>query len=560
MPGKPGEALAFAGKGIPVSPGGMGEGEVKLALVSQAKFGLSGVGEFKTPKVTAQTSKTEWMNNNYVEFDCDGFKGFKLSGQMTFCGDKVRPVENDVIQTDRLLTADVVVEGTRWPNFIATASASSRSLGENEDLTFQPAARTPGQEQQFALAGYESMYWGVGDLVIDNSEVANAPALQFPAKYAHGDLQRGANGSIDVAGSPAWRGVYVSGFSGFFAEAFERDNGEELSFQATNMIVDATGVTLDVEVNNIVTYEEANIAGWGVGIEKLVAGVLQNRLTRVEVKGKVKLPTSNSNDNVLGYTGQYTTPVNNGDLGAGFTFSMSAPSDLSFDMWSATLAIDGQSSTLEIGKKRIAANGNRPAAVRYAAEAILNGKLALNGAGDIIDIDDIKVERFFIGSESPYFGLADNGRLWVDPNLDGEIGAFKMGISSIGLVNGDDKLVAGKRRQLGLEVGAYIGLMEGGAGFGVGATVAIFGQVTSAPDLVSSTGRDFDFGYAGYEVTGANIVASLPGVSVVSNGGLAWKKGDAVYGNGFQGSLQAKFDALELEAEGPAPPSGPSTR
>ena len=478
VPGQPGQAFVFAADGIPVGPGGLDGGSATLKLASRASFGLGSLGTLALPHDDPAAV-------NAVEIDCEGFKSFRIAGDLAVCREHAVPVDPQTLEpttNGEELTLRVSASGTSWPEF-----------------TFAVANRTG---RPFVAPALAEVVFDLDALVIDYSETEDAAGFVLPRGYP--------------AQPKRWRGVYASRVGARFVGPIEEEGGP-VGFEVSDMLVDHRGLTLEATATGLVGLDEGTVGSWDTALDTVAIDLDRDTLVGMRLAGRVRLPVDE--DRVLRLSGGYGV-----DERGRRTFSFGASLDgeaLGWDVWAGELSLLPNSGI---------AFAKTPDG--YLGTATLYGTLDLGTAATAFAIDDVSVRGFELYTEAPYFGLADQGGLSVDlAGASRSIGGFGLELRRLGFRKSESP-----DWNLGLDVSGRISLMGGGGGFSVGGDLGILGLVDQ---------RTGDFDYRKLKVDGVDLDVDIPGVEV--RGGLVWRDeadADPTYGRGFSGEVEARFRGL----------------
>ncbi|MBA2613313.1 MAG: hypothetical protein H0U95_15195 [Bacteroidetes bacterium] len=146
--------LAFRGSNIKFNPKGVVGGEqAKLYLASDHLITINATVSLKLPG----------NGQNWVEWDCNGFKAINLVGNFIFKKDKLLP---DPSQTaDSVVTASFSIYTEDIHNFITTVNVTPFKIKDLNDWSFN-----------------------VTNAIVDMSELSNSNSMIFPVGYQNPNL------------------------------------------------------------------------------------------------------------------------------------------------------------------------------------------------------------------------------------------------------------------------------------------------------------------------------------------------------------------------------------
>ncbi|MEM6771521.1 MAG: hypothetical protein AAF597_13140, partial [Bacteroidota bacterium] len=460
-------------------------------MVSRLDIGLGTYGTMSFPP----------NSNNYVEFDCDGYKSFGLEGEVLFCRDKVIPLNQD----------GTLNETTDAQGNLPRVKANFELLGQKW-LNFTLALTT---DQLFAVKGLREVWWKAQDINLDFSET-ESPEVTFPEGYQHAFAEGNKPG-------PKWQGVHIGQLDATLDVVEKRGNGEKLKIATQRLIIDDTGLSVKATADNLLTLQEGRIGKWAFSVDTVGLELRQSSLVAARITGAVALP--NKDKDTLGYVAQAAE-------GEGFLFSASLKKDkiIDWDSWDGKLTI-AKNSALEIGK--IASNQG------WGVRTKLYGKLEL-GVKETskFKVPDVVFEDFRLASFAPYLDLGPTGRFGIQ-DARVTLAGFSIEVRRLALIKDTNN----NEDRFGIDVAGKLSLMGSSGGFGASSGVTLYGK----PDL---SGDLLRFAYDELKVNDIFLNVKIPGVQVA--GGIRFfKKNDALnlngaYGDGFQGLLAARFDGVPV--------------
>lgn len=335
-----GQKLAFAARGLPFNPGGIGgASQAKLMLVSEVSFPI-----FNNVDLHLLAD-----GSNFVEWDCNGFKKVHLKGEFVFSRNLLVPdsvADNGTAQVKAAFEADINDPN----NFLLTTSISPFSLPQTRDLSF-------------------SVY----ELTADFSDMASPANAQFPDEY-----KQEFAGDINL-----WRGFYIKRVSVGMPAFLSGKNGRS-TIEATDFIVDDQGVSGTIAGKNIMGIGESTSA-WPVSIEDLSIKLLQSRLIGGGLGGHLNIPFLGSDS--MKYT---ATIAENSMHDWDYRFTLQLPADRKFNIpLGGTMALD-KNSLIEFGR----VNG------KIFGHALLNGSININQS--VVSVEDVKFQSLELVTEYPY--------------------------------------------------------------------------------------------------------------------------------------------------------------
>ena len=254
--------LAFRGSNIKFNPKGVVEGDqAKLYLASDHLISIN----------STVSLKLLGNGQNYVVWDCGGFKSINLVGHFVFKKDKLLP---DPSQTnEKEVTAAFSISTTDLHDFIASVNITPFTIKDLSGWSFK-----------------------VTNAIVDMSELKNSNSMMFPAGYL--------NDNPNVLSPQMWTGFYLQALKVKLPREISR-MGERTEIEVNNLLIDKMGVTGNFQLNNTVKFNEGSMSGWSFSVEEIGAGFVCNQLSSGHLKGRVNIPIMDSTQSL-----QYNANIN----------------------------------------------------------------------------------------------------------------------------------------------------------------------------------------------------------------------------------------------------------
>lgn len=417
----------------------------------------------------------------YVTIDCDGFKAMQLDAEVKFSRDLLVPEDAN----------GKVINGN-------VSTAFNASINSWNDLIVQ-ASMPP-----FQVSNLKDFSFTASDMVFDFSDVRNAPAVIFPEGY---------NNTQTLPGNTnLWRGFYMRELTVSMPAQFQKKSGVRTTLSVQNMLIDNRGVSGLIRAKNIVPLAEGNMNGWAFSLDSLAIDLMANELQQAAFEGQVVIPVSTEN-----------TPFNYAAFISAsneYFFTVAPTKDLKFDLWQADVDIY-EGSSLEI---RVADN-------KFLPKAILHGRMNINaklGEGESakgVELADIQFQDLQLQSVKPYLKVGDFS--FGSEAANQALAQFPISIQDVGLRSISDTETALDFNLLLNLVGEESGAFAADAGLSLIAKVS-----TTESGHQKWKPKDLEV---------RNITIDIDGGAFKFNGMLVFYKQDAVYGNGFNGQVNAEF-------------------
>ncbi len=470
-----GRKLAFAANKIPLSAEGGFQGVAELALLFDESVPLS----------ENITLVLHGENKSKVHFDCSGFIDFVIDADLVF--------SESMLIRENPSTGELLLNQKLTTSFITTIQGWSDLIVE---VSLPP----------FQVAGLKGFGMEVNRAIFDFSDLNNPTGIVFPANY---------EGLSVIAEQPSlWQGFYISDLIMRMPPEFKE--GERLEVRAKDMIIDNMGVSAQFIANNLVSFEEGNLAGWKYSLDKVSIELVANNLTNASIAGKLNLPVMNDTSSVA-----YRAII---DSKGDFIFSASMPRSFEVPMMVANMTIH-ETSCVKIEKKD----------KEFSITAILHGQVdikaplknneANSASAKGFSVSGLRFQDFTVSTSSPNLkpGIWSVNTMGFETDA---LGGFALSISKVSSktsANGD----------VGLEFTADVSLVS--EKYKGSTTLTIWGQNTTG-----------NWKYKDTELK--ELYVNVKGEVISLTGYIARYDKDPVYGDGFAGKVQASILDLGISA------------
>jgi len=335
--------LTFRGSNIKFNPKGVIGGEqAKLYLVSDHLISIN-------PTVSL---KLLGNGQNWVEWDCNGFKAINLVGNFIFKKGKLLPDPSQT--TDSVVTASFQLYTEDLHNFIAGVNI------------------TP-----FKIEGLNDWSFKVTNALVDMSELTNANIMIFPVGYQNPNMLT----------SNMWTGFYLQALKVKLPREISKA-GTRTEINVNNLLIDNMGVSGLFKVNNIVALNEGSMSGWNFSVDEIGVGFTCNQLSSGLIKGKINIPIMDSSQ-ILQYNANINYNVNTKDVD--YAVSINAVNNLNFDVFSANVSLNNNSNI-----SVVKVNGS------LKPTATLCGLMSFNNPKFDSDGGKLAFQNVVIETHSPY--------------------------------------------------------------------------------------------------------------------------------------------------------------
>ncbi len=470
--------LAFEAMHIKFNPKGVvGGNQSRLMLVSEHSIRINNL----------VTLKLKNDGNNWIEWDCNGYKAINLKGYFVFNKDKLIP---DTTQTkDTAVTASFQVYTTDLHEFVTQVNVTPFMIKDLKNWSFM-----------------------VKNATVDMSELINYPGMMFPTGYSNPNMLT----------PQMWSGFYLQTVKVRLPSEISKE-GKRTELLANNLLIDNMGVTGLFQINNLFTLDEGSMSGWDYSIDELGVGFLCNTLNSGHLKGKVNIPVMDSAQALAYSASVYYNP---GSKEADYSFTLFPANNIKFNVFSAQVNLDNTSQISVVKYKGL-----------FKPTALLNGYIGFNHSNFNSNGGQLQFQSLKFVTHSPYimqgiFTLHNIGGKTKAANYPASVNDITFGVNLGAPI---------------LTFSVSINLMDKvSTGFSAGTTVSLIGKINSTPVNytdeipVSYTKTKWKF-----DKLKINSIAMGVKTTVFSlNGVIAFHENDPVYGDGFFGSLMFSIDKV----------------
>lgn len=477
--------LAFKASNIKFNPAGVLGGEqAKLYLVSKHIIKLSN-------KVTLVIPPN---NQNYVQWDCDGYKSISISGKLIF--DSLEFSPDDGV-SDKV-SADFTFQGESLNDMIMQVSITPFKLNKLKGWSFQ-----------------------IINATFDWSEKSNAPNMVFPNGYTNPNLNAtdSLGGSFSDGGSSnnsspqLWTGFFLQSLIVKFPNELNKGSGRSSAI-VNNLLIDQMGLTGQFIANNLISVGEGNMGGWSFSIDQAQVSFVANKINSGGLQGKLLTPLNKLQS--VDYTALITYNVANKNVD--YAFSVNPTNDVSFDVFQAQVNIFNSS---------------------YLSVALVNGVFSPT----LVLTGDVKFNAPKFNTNGAYLGFQSLTFVTSSPYITG--GLFSLSLPSSAAIKTKFFNVSLNSIGLGiinskpqLSINCNIGITDGSA-----LNIAVNGGIVIHTQYVPPTNGKL-FGTLEYEkitLTDIGINVESP---ILIGGTISFKDDDPVYGDGVFGQVNFRPPGL----------------
>ncbi len=349
----------------------------------------------------------------------------------------------------------------------------------------------------FQVSALPGFGFSLNQAVFDFSDVRNATTMFFPDHY---------QSTLSLAGSEGlWRGFYAREVSVRLPAQFKSTGTQRQSFSANYLIIDNRGVSGVFAAEGIIPIDKGRMGNWAFSLDSLGIDIAYNQVKTVGFKGGIVLPVSKQ-DTPFNYSAVI-------DGGGNYQFLVSPASGMSFPLWQAAEVEIYEASYLDI----------KVVNKEFLPKANLHGRMNID-AGNGISLAEITFENLELQTVRPFIHIGSFS--FGSDAARQKLARFPVTINNIALrdLPGD---------KLALDFDLLLNLVgEKSGGFAADAGLSLIGGLEQGQGL-------HHWKYEDARVR--DIALDIDGGAYTFNGKLVFFKQDAVYGNGFNGTVDANF-------------------
>jgi len=358
--------------------------------------------------------------------------------------------------------------------------------------------------QSFAIKGLKDMLFTLKGAVLDQSDTETSPLVRFPAGYFS---------QSDAETVQLWKGLYISEATVSLPQIFRKDSvgNQRLTVSLQETLFDENGFSGNVAVKNLLPGENISRESWNISLTDFSLGILKSKIIAFGFGGELNIPPFGKNS-LRPYTATINPVTNEYD------FKVGIAGTYDFPVLHSTITLNDLSH-IEI----LFRESEIYPSIHASGSLSINAPLG-SDTTKVFSVPDISFEDMVISRESPYLKI---GAIGITGDLKTpKIAGFELSITNI-LPFSDEK-------GSGLSFNTGITLSSMFAGLG---GVKLYGDYAQ-------------WKFKEVYIDRVNVKYESSAFSLA--GGVWFKNGDAVYGNGFRGDLSLtlinkfKFDAVGI--------------
>lgn len=361
------------------------------------------------------------------------------------------------------------------------------------------------QERSFCFDGLDGFVFSVNNLVIDHSTCSTPPTAQFPSGYF---------GSADADESRRnWQGLAASKATvmlpDYMADKKADGAARRPVLRLENALIDGSGFSGSAAAEEVVSDVDVDPQSWDISVSDFQLVIDRNAVRGVGFGGKVNIPPLGENSR-LDYVANYDVEQKT------FVLQSSLGRKLDFPMLCAKLTLDETSTvTLAMGRDGICPTINANGLITVEVP------IGKDTASSKLTLRDLRFEGMTIGRDR-----FDIGTVALAGGAEASsLAGFKLTLNDIRTVkNGDEQ---------GLSIDAAVAVSEM---FNGDASIALYGDKKSWKFSKVNVGKiDVNYKSQAFSI----------------DGGVEFRDGDGVYGDGFRGELEFRLiDKFKFDAVG----------
>ncbi len=422
----------------------------------------------------------------FMEWDCQGFRQLGVQGEVEFCPGVIRPAKK---------LKNPTANQTAHPSTDETETVKARfeTAFTDWDEFIAQISLDP-----FEVRGLNGFVFEVNQAYLDFSDVQNPAGMVFPEDYQSAYAAAGA--------ATLWQGFYLRQARVTLPSKLA-DTGKEKpkDLYVENLIIDDQGVSGVFSATGIIP--DGSLGGWGYSVDQLSVHLIKNQLKGAELQGGVQLPIM---EDTIGYRAQIQP---NGR----WLFGVRLPDSTKVPLLAADVHLSA-GSTIIVEEQDD----------KLAARALLNGTVDINTPllqNSVVRLSGLGFQGMVLNTEAPHFkpGVWSLGEAGVGNAAAG----FALTLTNVGLEAVGENEVA-------LQMGARIDLAKSITG-------------TTGLRIIGEQKTDLETGRQRWqhrETILNKISLSTKGGPIGLTGSLHVFDDHPVYGEGFRGTVEAKFNNL----------------
>ena len=277
-------------------------------------------------------------------FDCDGVRCLQIKSFAVFPREWMVP--------ENIETAEPLPTGNVKCLFETTICRSDSVGGVIGMVSF---------DKPFQIAGLPRWSFSLSNVWLDLTDKKNPDNMRFPTGYDPSRLQiQGVTAQSDPRLVKTWTGFYAENIAVRLPPEFNGSDAGRLSFNVNNLIIDQSGLSVQIGVRDVVSITDGQVRGFKFSIEEIALGIVQNTSVSGSMRGKMGLPifepTEANPEPWLDWSTALTINFDGGNVAYNLDVRVPENKVLSIPMWDIATASLSQGSrvALEISSRDVA--------------------------------------------------------------------------------------------------------------------------------------------------------------------------------------------------------------
>jgi hypothetical protein len=355
-------------------------------------------------------------------------------------------------------------------------------------------------DQSFSIKGLQDVIFTLKGATLDQSDVETSSMTKFPENYF-------APGSADEI--KLWKGLSVSEASVSLPAFFKKpDSTGRVTIALQEVLLDDRGFSGNISATDIINNDVLPPDQWGISLDDFSLGIMKNSIVSFGFGGDVNIPPLGKHSR-LPYMATFNPAIGN------YEFKVNFAGKFDFPALKSTIELN-ELSSIEILIK----DSDFYPSLHASGTLTINAPIGAD-TNKTFSVPGISFENMVISRESPYFQLGAvglTGKL-TTPKIAG----FELSIGDIHTVE--------SAKGTGLAFEAGVALNETFSG-----TVGL--------QLYGDTQR-----WKFKELALGKVRVKYESKAFSLDGGVEFKNGDAIYGDGFRGDIKLNLiKKFDLEA------------
>jgi len=358
--------------------------------------------------------------------------------------------------------------------------------------------------QSFCIKGLKDMIFTLKGATLDQSDTETSPLVRFPANY----FPQPNTETVQL-----WKGLYISEATVSLPQIFKKDStgNQRLTVSLQETLFDENGFTGSVAVKNLLPGENIKPDSWDISLTDFSLGMLKGKIVAFGFGGELNIPPFGKNS-----LRPYVATIN--PVTSEYEFKVGIAGAYDFPVLHSTITLN-ELSTIDILFKGSEFYPSIHASGALTVNAPLGGD-----SSKVFSVPDISFENMVISRESPYLKI---GAIGITGSLrTPKLAGFELSVSNI------RSFSDAKGSGLSFETGITLSDMFGGF-----TGLKLYGDYEQ-------------WKFKEVYVDRVNVEYNSSAFSL--SGGVWFKNGDAIYGDGFRGDISLtlinkfKFDAVGI--------------